>query len=85
MITKQCWANFLVEMATLCIAVGIYSLHRICLSIPMLYIFVLSFLLGDLAVVLYLCELAFVTHGKVFSVKFEADPDNPPYFVPVLI
>ena len=84
-IVEQFWANFFFELATLILAFDIFRLNRSCLSIPMLFIFLMTFLLSDLAIVLYLCELALTTHGKLFSVKFEEDPNAKPFFVPVLI
>ena len=71
----------------------IESLDLAGLSFPGLLIFVFIWLTSDLAVVLHLRQLAIVTHGKVFSVKFEEVPcssglvykEDPPFFAPVLI
>ena len=76
-------------MASLSVILYCFNLSLV----PGLLIFVCSWLPSDLAAVLYLRELAIATHGKMFSVKFEEvprssgllDPDDPPYFTPVLI
>ena len=41
-------------------------------------LFLFTFTLSDLAVLLYLCELATSIHGKVFSTKFVKRKDFPP-------
>lgn len=88
MIVMQSWGNYFIQLAFLFIAINRFSLPF--LNLPALLIFMFSLCLSDLAIVLYLCELAIATHGKVFSFKFVEVPDSsnllyrgsPPYFSP---
>ena len=94
MIAIQFSAILLTQMAFLSGVLYCFNLDLNGLSVPVLLIFMFSWLPSDLAAVLYLRELAIATHGKVFSVKFEEVPSSsgflyrdgdPPYFAPVRI